>query len=132
MERTHPQDPIVSTYLHVRGELDACSVPKLETMLLNWAGRAGRRLILDVSEADYVDSTALHLFHHMHLQTKAISARLLFRVSPFQRRLLRLVGLDRILALVEPTPGEPVSQGRIEPTSDQSASHGFIYAGSAS
>ncbi|MBV8602712.1 MAG: STAS domain-containing protein [Candidatus Eremiobacteraeota bacterium] len=88
-----------SDVVHVFGEIDLSSSPELETML-DQCG-AGRRVIVDLSECSYADSSVLAVLVRAH---KRFGNKLcvVAREGGTIRRLFRITGVDTLFAL-EPT-----------------------------
>ena len=60
MAYTLEHDPIAAGHLiSITGELDIAATPELSTVLLMAAGSPGSLVVLDLSEVEFVDSTAL-------------------------------------------------------------------------
>jgi anti-sigma B factor antagonist len=88
-----------STIVYLAGELDLLVSPGLQKTLETECDRSPRRLCLDLSAVDFLDSSALHVFVHTHKRLAGESARLeLVGCTPAVRRLLSLTSLDRLLA----------------------------------
>lgn len=85
---------------HVRGELDIFTAPRLREMLDD-ATDAGRRLIvIDLTEATFVDSTALGVIIAAMKGLAPSGGRLaLVNTRPSIAKTLAITGLDRALAV---------------------------------
>jgi anti-sigma B factor antagonist len=88
-----------STIVHLAGELDLLVSPGLQKALDTECDGNPRRLCLDVSAVDFLDSSALRVFVHTHKRLAGESARLeLVNCTPAIRRLLSLTSLDWLVA----------------------------------
>ena len=88
-----------STIVYLAGELDLLVSPDLQKVLDTECERSPRRLSLDLSAVDFLDSSALRVFVHTHKRLAGESARLeLVGCTPAVRRLLSLTSLDWLLA----------------------------------
>ena len=73
--------------------------PDLQKLLDAECERNPRRLRLDLTGVDFLDSSALHVFVHTHKRLAGESACLeLVSCTPEVRRLLSLTSLDWLLA----------------------------------
>ena len=88
-----------STVVYLTGELDLLMSPDLQKLLDTECERNPRRLCLDLTGVDFLDSSALRVFVHTHKRLAGESARLeLVSCTPEVRRLLSLTSLDWLLA----------------------------------
>ena len=88
-----------STVVYLTGELDLLMSPSLQRLLDTECERNPRRLSLDLTGVDFLDSSALRVFVHTHKRLAGESARLeLVSCAPQVRRLLSLTSLDWLLA----------------------------------
>jgi anti-sigma B factor antagonist len=88
-----------STIVYLAGELDSHSSSELRTLLEDESARNPRRLCVDMTAVDFLDSSALRVFVHVHKQLAGESARLeLVGCTPAVRRLLSLTNLDWLVA----------------------------------
>jgi anti-anti-sigma factor len=88
-----------STVVYLAGELDLVVAPGLQRLLETECERSPRRLSLDLTAVDFLDSSALRVFVHTHKRLAGQSARLeLVGCTPAVRRLLSLTSLDWLLA----------------------------------
>jgi anti-sigma B factor antagonist len=84
----------------VRGELDLKSVAAFEAAMDEAAHAPCRRLVLDLRELDFIDSTGLHAI--TALGKRLIGSELLLVRGPASvHRPFELVGLDRRLTFVD-------------------------------
>lgn len=88
-----------STIVYLTGELDLLVSPDLQRLLDTECEQSPRRLRLDLTDVDFLDSSALRVFVHTHKRLAGESARLeLVSCTPEIRRLLSLTSLDWLLA----------------------------------
>jgi anti-anti-sigma factor len=87
--------------LAVRGEVDLHNSPELRTELFAMLGRTrARRLILDMGQVPYMDSSALAvLVEAMKKLTKAGGKVVLFSLQPRVRGLIEIARLTTVLAI---------------------------------
>ena len=98
------------------GELDLYNADKVRTALLDVAGRAPERLVLDLEEVEFVDSTALGALIEARASMPNRRGLLLAQPNIETRRALQVSGLDRHLpvhdtvdeALASDEPGQGV------------------------
>jgi anti-sigma B factor antagonist len=82
--------------VRVRGDLDAYTASDLRQQLFAALDSGFRRLVLDMSECAFVDSTGLGVIV-VALKRVRGGALVIVSPSPELRRVLRIVGLDRVL-----------------------------------
>jgi anti-sigma B factor antagonist len=88
-----------STVVYLNGELDLLTSPGLQELLDAECERRPRRLRLDLTGVDFLDSSALRVFVHTHKRLAGESASLeLVSCTPETEELLSLIGLDWLLA----------------------------------
>ena len=88
-----------STVVYLTGELDLLMSPRLQRLLDTECEQHPRRLCLDLTGVDFLDSSALRVFVHTHKRLAGESARLeLVSCTPAVRRLLSLTSLDWLVA----------------------------------
>ena len=88
-----------ATVVYLSGELDLPMSPGLQKLLDAECERNPRRLRLDLTGVDVLDSSALHVFVHTHKRLAGDSARFeLVSCTPAIRELLSLTSLDWLLA----------------------------------
>ena len=85
-----------STVVRLAGELDLYNAPEVRDALRDALARAPARLVLDMSEVEFVDSTALGVLVETSTRSGA-SAVLLAAPRLEVRRTLQVSGLDRRL-----------------------------------
>ena len=83
------------------GELDLYNAPALREALLDAAGRAPRRLVVDLSDVTFVDSTALGALVQARSALADGSDFALAAPGLEARRALEVSGLDRHFAVHE-------------------------------
>ncbi|HET8607408.1 MAG TPA: STAS domain-containing protein [Gaiellaceae bacterium] len=79
------------------GELDLYNADKVRTALLDVAGRAPERLVLDLEQVEFVDSTALGALIEARASMPNRRGLLLAQPNIETRRALQVSGLDRHL-----------------------------------
>lgn len=93
-ERT--QDSDVTT-LVVSGEVDAFTAPQLREKLMPLC-KSNRKIYLDLSQVDYMDSTGLGVLIGAYKSLCAQNGRLVLTgMSPRLQRLLKITGLTEII-----------------------------------
>jgi anti-sigma B factor antagonist len=93
------------------GEVDLFEVPALEHDLAEIAIRGGRRVIVDFTSADFIDSTVLHVLVREVKRLRPGGGDLLVVSSdPRILRAFRITGLDRMFT-IEPSLTEAVAAG---------------------
>jgi anti-sigma B factor antagonist len=82
----------------LRGELDIYTAPRFEEVLLESIDAGTRRLIVDLTEVSFIDSTALGVVVGAVKQLRMVDGSLeIICTSPDIRRIFEITGLDRIL-----------------------------------
>jgi len=84
---------------HLVGELDLYNAPSLREALLEIASEQPERLVIDLEDVDFVDSTALGVLIETRAKLENKKAFLLAAPGPDTRRALMISGLDRHLSL---------------------------------
>ena len=79
------------------GELDLYNVEQVRTALLDVAGKAPERLVLDLAEVEFIDSTALGALIEARASLPNRRGLLLASPNIETRRALQVSGLDRHL-----------------------------------
>jgi anti-sigma B factor antagonist len=89
--------------LVLRGELDADGCPGLESQLVRIESNGAQRIVLDLSEVEFIDSSGIGLLVAAMRRSEADSDRLRFvpSFSEDVQRLLELCGLEGRLPLTE-------------------------------
>ncbi|WP_078429412.1 STAS domain-containing protein [Alkalihalobacterium alkalinitrilicum] len=84
--------------LRLSGEVDAFTAPKLREVLIPLTEESGMKIIVDLADVDYIDSTGLGIFigalksthnYESHIQLQGLSSRL--------QRLFKITGLDEVI-----------------------------------
>ena len=84
----------------VRGELDVATAPSLQDVLDHLMAEGARRIVVDLAEAPFVDSTGVGALLTAHLRMRAHRGELVLRSPrPATRRVLQLTALDRLLTV---------------------------------
>lgn len=82
----------------VDGDLDHATAGELRAMLTALSLSAGQRLVLDLTELRFCDSSGLAVFLAVHGQVREHGASLALTGVPAQTiRVLRMTGLDEVL-----------------------------------
>lgn len=89
--------------IRLAGELDVATVPRLRTALAGSLARRPARLILDLTELDFCDSTGLALLVQTRNALPDTSELILHGATDQMRRLLRITCLDTTFTLTGPT-----------------------------
>jgi anti-sigma B factor antagonist len=85
----------------VGGEVDLYTAPELERALAGPLAEGTARLVVDLSEATFVDSTALHVFLCAARQLDREAGELIVVVpDPNVRKVFEITGLNRFFAVV--------------------------------
>src|SRR3954454_19609622 len=88
-----------ATVVHLGGELDLYNAPMLRAALLAAANAEPSRLVIDLAEVEFIDSTALGALVEARGKLAPRSPLLLAAPQPEARRALQISGLDRHLAV---------------------------------
>ncbi len=91
-----------TTLVKVTGELDLSTSDRIEAELLQLISeRVGRRLVLDLSELTFLDSTGLRALWRTRQRAQVADAQLfLSGASEPVMRVLRVTKLDRVFRLI--------------------------------
>lgn len=96
--------------IHVGGDLDVYTAPRLEEALQE-AASGGNRLILDLTDVHFIDSTALGVLVGTHQETQSNGGQFLLVVEdPFLLKIFHITGFDGILSIY-PRVEEALSAG---------------------
>ena len=109
------------SFVELTGELDLLSAPQLREMLVEiFAEDRSRRLVLDLSDLIYLDSTGLSVFVTAHKRASASGIEFcLAHPNASVRRLLQITALDHIFVIVdEPGPAR-TSASTLHPPQDR-------------
>ena len=91
--------------VHVQDQVDLYVAPDLKARLLDALDRAEGRIIVDVTESTFLDSTALSTLFSAHRRARRRGGRVvLVNTSDEIARTLSITGLDAILDVVESVP----------------------------
>jgi anti-sigma B factor antagonist len=92
-----------SHLLSIRGELDANACPGLEAELMRAEENGAERIVVDLSELTFIDSTGIALLVAAARRSEQDSGRLSLIPSRSEdvQRLLELCGLDGHLPILE-------------------------------
>jgi len=86
-----------ATVIHVRGEIDLETAGRLRDVIEPHLGPE-QRIILDMSEVSFMDSSCLHVLEHARGRLTADGGSLVLRnPSPATQRLLTAAGAQRLL-----------------------------------
>jgi anti-sigma B factor antagonist len=91
--------------VHVQGQVDLYVAPDLKVRLLDALDRADGRIVVDVTESTFIDSSALSTLFSAHRRARRRGGRVVL-VNPSGEiaRMLSITGLDAILDVVESVP----------------------------
>jgi anti-sigma B factor antagonist len=94
-----------ATIVHLAGELDLYNAPEVRAALLEAAAGEPERLVVDLGEVDFVDSTVLGVL--VEARTKLANRRsfLLAAAGHDTHRALQISGLERHLSVHETVDG---------------------------
>lgn len=104
-----------TTLVRVTGELDLATSPRAESDLLRLIHEGlGRRLVLDLSQLSFLDSTGLRALWRTRQHAQAAGTQLyLSAASDSVMRVLKVTKLDRVFQSIadEPETGEREASG---------------------
>jgi anti-sigma B factor antagonist len=85
--------------IHVGGDLDVYTAPRLKEAL-DEAVAGGGRLVLDLSEVHFIDSTALGVLVGTHQETQQNNSELRLVVEdPFLLKIFHITGFDGVFSI---------------------------------
>jgi anti-sigma B factor antagonist len=84
----------------VRGEVDLYTAPELERALASSVTAGARQLVVDLSGATFVDSTALHVLLRAARQLDKEGELIVAASDPNVRRVFGITGFDRLFSIV--------------------------------
>jgi len=88
-----------SVVIRVEGDLDVYTAPRLKEALVEAAAR-GKRLVLDLSEVHFIDSTALGVLVGTLQQTQSTGCEFRLVVEdPYLLKIFRITGFDGIFSI---------------------------------
>ena len=88
--------------LHVRGEVDVYTSPSLRAELYRLIDAGHTRVVLDLHEMDFIDSSGLGVLVGALKRLREQAGDLeLRRVQPGTRKILEITGLTQVLTIVE-------------------------------
>lgn len=86
--------------VHVRGEVDLYSAPELKETLVDAARLGAGRLVIDLTEATFMDSSALSALLSARRRAQSLGGRVvLVNTNPAIAQTLATTGLDGILQI---------------------------------
>jgi anti-sigma B factor antagonist len=86
----------------LRGELDLAGEPELRARLRTACDKSDGRVVLDLSELTFIDSTGLSILVEYHARTRAAGGLLiLLAPRPAVVRILDITGLDERLTICD-------------------------------
>ncbi|ADC49895.1 MULTISPECIES: STAS domain-containing protein [Alkalihalophilus] len=92
--------------VYVTGEIDAYTAPKLRSTLTPLAEQGSNKIIVDLTNVQYIDSTGLGIFVGiLKLTDSKDSSLVLTGLSERVHRLFTITGLDEVIQ-IEPIKGE--------------------------
>jgi anti-sigma B factor antagonist len=84
----------------VTGELDLHSAPQLESELAGLYDKNVRSVVVDLTECEFIDSTALGLLVNAHKRLGTAQARFSIVTADRNiRKIFEITGLDRVLTI---------------------------------
>lgn len=83
--------------LRVRGDIDLLSVTQFRDAAFTAMGEKPRRLLLDLSEVGYLDTTGLSTLVTLVRVSRMVKVSLTVIPSPFLRRLLEKTGMSYLV-----------------------------------
>src|SRR3954452_3823971 len=88
------------------GDLDLATAPLLEVAIAGLIGDGNRRLVIDLTDATFLDSTAIGMLFHAiaPLRDDPESAVVLAGAHGVVARTLQVTGIGRCFAAVPPVP----------------------------
>lgn len=94
--------------VHVGGDLDVYTAPRLKEILAEAIGRGGR-LVLDLSEVHFIDSTALGVLANTLQQAQSAESELRLVIDdPYLLKIFRITGFDGVFSIY-PQVAEAIS-----------------------
>jgi anti-anti-sigma factor len=91
--------------VHLAGELDLYNAEAVRSVLLEECARKPERVVIDLSQVEFIDSTALGVLIEARTKLENRSAFLLASPATETRRALEISGLDRHFGLHDTLDG---------------------------
>lgn len=111
--RLHPVRSIdrdgESTHVALQGEIDLYNAADVRSALARECALGPKRLVVDLTAVDFLDSTALHALQSARKELPDGRGFVVVAPTPAVRRVLEYSGLDRVLT-VHTSPGAPPNQ----------------------
>jgi anti-sigma B factor antagonist len=96
----------------LKGELDAATTPQLKRTIAEVVSRGHNRLVLDLAQLEFLDSTGIGAFVGAQARVREGNGTLHLRAVPERvRSVLRVVGLDSVLLEEPQTSGDLTGRG---------------------
>jgi len=96
------------TIVRVRGEIDVSTSGRFSRCLQTALMDSRADLVLDLSEVTFIDAHGLGMLERFFQDCEDRGRKFsLTHVSPFIRRLLKVVGFDRVLPILDSNSGLP-------------------------
>jgi anti-sigma B factor antagonist len=94
-------DDGTATTIYVTGELDAATAPELRACVVSLVEQGRRRVILDLGELRFIDSTGLGSLVGVRKRVRESGGELVL-TNPAQRivKLLEITGLDAVFMII--------------------------------
>lgn len=94
-------------YLQLKGEVDAYTAPELQAKILHVTAMEGNKVIVDLSNVEYMDSTGLGVFvGALKSAKKHNSCLVLKNLTKRIHRLFKITGLEEIIPIQTDVKGE--------------------------
>jgi anti-sigma B factor antagonist len=85
----------------VAGEVDAVTVPQFRDALMRQVPVAGRRMVVDLSGLEFMDTSAIHVLVSVNNRVMAGDGLLVLAgAQPVVARVLSLAGADEVMPVV--------------------------------
>ena len=92
-------------FVSVQGEVDLATAPELEVALERALEAPGRRLVIDLRDVTFLDSTGLALMLRQERNARAGGRRLIVvKGPPDVQRVFELTGMSERLTMVDKPP----------------------------
>jgi anti-anti-sigma factor len=86
--------------VHVSGDLDLVSAPRLRTMLIEACQDPPCEILVDLTAVRFLDAQALGVLTATAQQVGELGCSLVVRgLSPLQEKVVRICGLERLLTI---------------------------------